>query len=162
MDSCCSPATVSSATNKFFSRWSKRYAKNFRKKGVERTQQYLLDGVRRVPIEGQEILDIGCGVGALHLTLLKQGAVRSIGVEVSEGMIQEAQQLASELGLRDKTSYILGDFVDLAHLLPESDITLLDKVVCCYEHLDLLIEKSAAKTKRIYALSHPKDNVPMG
>jgi hypothetical protein len=35
------------------------------------------------------------------------------------------------LGVQGKARYVLGDFVTLADLLPEADITLLGKVVCC-------------------------------
>jgi len=34
------------------------------------------------------------------------------------------------LGVQGKARYVLGDFVTLADLLPEADITLLGKVVC--------------------------------
>lgn len=161
MSSCCDTSEGCTGVNRFFSRRSKHYARRFAKKGLERTQQYLIEGVKRKPIAAKEVLDIGCGVGALHLTLLNQGAARSIGVEMSEGMIAEAKRLASESGVGERTQYIVGDFVELADSLTESDITLLDKVVCCYERLDDLIEKSTARTKSIYALSHPKDNALM-
>jgi 2-polyprenyl-3-methyl-5-hydroxy-6-metoxy-1,4-benzoquinol methylase len=161
MRSCCDTSNACTGVNRFFSRRSKHYARRFGKKGLERAQQYLIEGVRRMPISAKEVLDIGCGVGALHLTLLNQGAARSLGVEMSEGMIAEAKRLASESGVEERTQYIVGDFVELADSLAESDITLLDKVVCCYERLDDLIEKSTARTKSIYALSHPKDNALM-
>jgi 2-polyprenyl-3-methyl-5-hydroxy-6-metoxy-1,4-benzoquinol methylase len=161
MRSCCDTSNACTGVNRFFSRRSKHYARRFGKKGLERAQQYLIEGVRRMPISAKEVLDIGCGVGALHLTLLNQGAARSLGVEMSEGMIAEAKRLASESGVEERTQYIVGDFVELADSLTESDITLLDKVVCCYERLDDLIEKSTARTKSIYALSHPKDNALM-
>ena len=161
MSSCCDTSEGCTGVNRFFSRRSKHYARRFAKKGLERTQQYLIEGVKRKPIAAKEVLDIGCGVGALHLTLLNQGAARSLGVEMSEGMIAEAKRLASESGVGERTQYIVGDFVELADSLTESDITLLDKVVCCCERLDDLIEKSTARTKSIYALSHPKDNALM-
>ncbi len=52
-----------------------------------------------------------------------------------------------------------GDFVRLSSSIPESDITVPDKVVCCYENLDELILKSAGKTKATFALTHPKENI---
>ncbi len=129
MSSCCDTSKTSAGVNRFFSRRSKHYARRFGKKGLERTQQYLIEGVKRKPITAKEVLDIGCRVGALHLTLLNQGAARSVGVEISEGMIAEAKRLASESGVAERTRYILGDFVEVADSLTESDITLLDKVV---------------------------------
>ena len=161
MSVCCDTSKACTGVNRFFSRRSKHYARRFGKKGLERAQQYLIEGVKRKPIAAKEVLDIGCGVGALHMTLLNQGAARSVGVEMSEGMIAEAKRLALESGVGERTQHIVGDFVELADSLSESDITLLDKVVCCYERLDDLIMKSTARTKSVYALSHPKDNALM-
>ncbi|MBI3585865.1 MAG: methyltransferase domain-containing protein [Ignavibacteriales bacterium] len=161
MACCCESNASTRGTNAFFSRFSKRYAKQFRKKGLEKVQRYLLEGVKRESIQGKNIIDIGCGVGSLHLTLLKEGAAQSVGIDISEGMIDQAKKFSSELGVQEKTQYVLGDFVQLADSLHESDITMLDKVVCCYEDLDSLVQTSTAKTKTIYALSHPKENFMM-
>ena len=48
-----------------------------------------------------------------------------------------------------------------SQMIKEADITFLDKVVCCYEDYGTLIERSTAKTKTIYALSHPKKSLLM-
>lgn len=107
------------------------------------------------------MLDIGCGVGSLHLTLLKEGANHSVGVDMSEGMLREAKRFAKEFGLDEKTAYIAGDFTQLSPSIPDSDITILDKVVCCYEDVDRLVRTSTEKTVRTFALSHPKENLLM-
>jgi len=157
----CTTNPIQEGANSFFSKYSALYARRFRKRGLERVQKLLLQGVRTEPIRGKEILDIGCGVGALHLTLLNEGATRSTGVDMSEGMIERARKLSDDLGVADRAEYLVGDFVELAGSIRESDVTLLDKSVCCYEDLDLLVRTSTAKTKRIYAVSHPKQNIFM-
>lgn len=134
------------------------YAKQFRKKGLAKEQKFLLEGVRQEPVTAKKILDIGCGVGSLHLTLLKEGAERAVGVDIAEGMIENAKSFATNLGLADKADYIVGDFVEVSNTVPDADITMLDKVVCCYEDLDLLLEQSTKRTHCIYALTHPKEN----
>lgn len=160
--SCCCPSTdACQGANSFFSRWSKSYAKKFRRRGLEKVQHYILEGVKREAIPNMKILDIGCGVGSLHLTLLKDGGLSSVGVDVSEGMLEQAKQLASSLGLSDRTAYHLGDFVQLSNSLPDGDVTMLDKVVCCYEDLPALIDVSTDKTKYVYALSYPRDWLPV-
>jgi magnesium-protoporphyrin O-methyltransferase len=80
---------------------------------------------------------------------------------MSDGMLLEARNFADELGLSDRTHYITGDFTQISPTLEESDITVLDKVVCCYEDLVTLVETSTGKTKHTYALSHPKENLLM-
>jgi len=90
--------------------------------------------------------------------LLNEGASSATGVDRSAGMLEQARTFAGERGLAGRTSYHLGDFVDLDPDLPAADITVLDKVVCCYEHLDDLITRSTEKTKELYTLSHPRNN----
>ncbi len=161
MNTCCSSSHGCEPAKKFFSRWSKRYANRFRKGGLEKTQRYLLEGIRNEPFALKEILDIGCGVGSLHLTLLLEGAASATGIDISEGMLQQAKRLAEENHLTERTHYVLGDFVCESGVMKEADITLLDKVICCYEDYKALINASVGKTKTIYALSHPKKNIIM-
>ena len=107
------------------------------------------------------MLDIGCGVGSLHLTLLKEGAKHSVGVDMSEGMLREAKRFAQEFGLAERTNYVVGDFTQLSPSIPESDVTILDKVVCCYEDVERLVRASTEKTRQTYAFSHPRENLLM-
>jgi 2-polyprenyl-3-methyl-5-hydroxy-6-metoxy-1,4-benzoquinol methylase len=159
MDSCCRAGADCSGTSAFFSRWSGSYAKRFRKGKLDRIQKYLVEGIKREPLRGCSVLDIGCGVGPVHLTLLKEGAGRSLGVDLSDAMLKQAKQFAHTSGLAEHIEYLVGDFVQLSSSIPESDITVLDKVVCCYEDLDELILKSTGKTKATFALTHPKENL---
>ncbi len=133
MSSCCSVSVDDEPTNKFFSRCSKRYAKRFRKGGLEKTQRYILEGIRKDPVTARRILDIGCGVGSLHLTLLKEGAATATGVDISEGMINQAKKFAEDFQLQDRTNYVVGDFVREAPSLQEADLTMLHQAVCCNE-----------------------------
>ena len=161
MDSCCVPGGSCCETGSFFSRWSRIYAKRFRSGGLEPVQKYLLQGIRSQPVHGTSVLDIGCGVGALHLTLLKEGADRSVGIDMSEGMLREAKRFAEDSGVAAHTHYVVGDFVQLSSRMTESDITILDKVVCCYADVENLVSAATAKTKHTFALSHPKENLLM-
>ena len=152
---CCNSRTE--GTNRFFSRFSKSYARTFRRKGLEKSQRYLLEGIKQAGIKDQKILDIGCGVGALHLTLLKEGAARARGVDISEGMLEQARDFARTMALQDRVNYTNGDFVQIADSLEAADITILDRVICCYEDVESLVNQSTAKTGNLYALSYPRD-----
>ena len=149
MSSCCQTDTRSEGTNKFFSKWSKKYAKRFRKGKLEKVQKHLLEGIRKESVAEKAILDIGCGVGSLHLTLLEEGAAKATGVDISEGMLEQAKKFSAQRSLGAKTSYILGDFVQKAGEIEPADITLLDKVVSCYDDVQALVKKSAENTRRI-------------
>ncbi len=160
--SCC---TVDmQGTDKFFSKHARRYARRFRKNGVDRCSELLCQGILGSGVQLKSILDIGCGVGGLHLTLLKEGAEEAIGVEVSKGMLDQARKLAHEMGLSERTRYYLGDFARMNGdgsdrndvSIPPSDICVLDKVVCCYEDWKTLVVKSLALTRETYAVSYPR------
>jgi magnesium-protoporphyrin O-methyltransferase len=153
--SCCS-APNTQGTNKFFTKNASRYIKQFRKKGLAKEQQRLVEGILQTSIEDKTVLEIGCGVGGLHLTMLKHGAKSATGIDISEGMLEGAKQLSKELGMDAQTNYILGDFVQANGDIHPADITVLDKVVCCYENLDALLSKSLGHTKHIFALSYPR------
>ena len=134
------------------------FDRQYKKHGLEKIQHYLLDGLRSELPSGSTVLDIGCGVGALHLTLLQEGASGAIGVEISEGMLEKARRHAMDLGMADKTIYLLGDVVDRESEVRESDVAMLDKVVCCYPDPGALLSTSLRKTKHLLTITHPRNN----
>jgi len=96
-------------------------------------------------------------VGHLHQTLLERGASSALGVDLAPRMLEEARRWAAERGLAERTRYVEGDFVFLSEPIETADITLLDKVVCCYPDADALIGKALEKTRRVVALTYPRD-----
>ena len=74
-------------------------------------------------------------------------------------MIAGARELSVEVGHENRTSYLLGDFVEMYGRIEAADVTILDKVVCCYENVDELLQQSLSKTKHLYALSFPRPNL---
>jgi magnesium-protoporphyrin O-methyltransferase len=155
---CCCHAQVC-GTGRFFSRFARRYRKRYLKKGLEDSQRQLVEGVTHAGIAGATLLEIGCGIGFLHQTLLKSGAASAVGIDLSERLLAEAAQLAQEQGLTGRVHYRQGDFVDLAGEVVPADVTLLDKVVCCYPDAAALVNASLAKTRRVYALTYPRDRL---
>jgi len=161
MADCCQHSFTSEKTGRFFSKHSRRYARLFRKGKLEKIQKYLLEGIHKERIEGKTILDIGSGVGSLHLTLLQEGAEHATGVDMSEEMLKHARTFSQKLSMEQKTFYINGDFVEHADSITNADITILDKVICCYEDYERLIQSSADKTSLLYAVSIPSNTFLM-
>jgi len=153
--SCCCPH--SNSANRFFSFFASRYRKRFEKKGFEPSQKQLLEGLQRAGYQDARILEIGSGVGHLHQTLLEQGANSAVGIDLASKMICEAQQWAKDRGLTDRTNYIEGDFMEISKAVKDADVTVLDKVVCCYPDADGLVHESLQKTNRVYALTYPRN-----
>lgn len=113
-------------------------------------------GLQQAGFEGASVLEIGSGVGHLHQTLLEQGAANATGIDLAPAMTELAEAWAGERGLAERTQYLTGDFIELAEQLPPADVTVLDKVVCCYPDADGLLHRSLAKTEKIYALTYPR------
>jgi magnesium-protoporphyrin O-methyltransferase len=151
---CCNPPAAEAG--RFFSWFARSSRRCYQRKGLGRAQQHLLEGINAQHIVGASILDIGCGVGYLHQALLNDGAASATGVDLSGRMLEEARALARDRRLDTRTDYRLGDFVELAGELPDADVTVLDKVVCCYPDAEGLVQRSVEKTRRVYALSYPR------
>jgi len=153
--SCCCPHSQSAG--KFFSLFARNYRKRYAKKGFEKSQKQLIEGLNKAGYQGASLLEIGSGVGYLHQTLIQQGAASAIGVDLSPKMIAEAKAGAAEKGQSDCVRYIQDDFVSMEQKLETVDITILDKVICCYPDADGLVHKSLSNTRRVYALTYPRD-----
>ncbi|MGF1613015.1 MAG: class I SAM-dependent methyltransferase [Gammaproteobacteria bacterium] len=156
MIACC---VSNRDTGRFFSRLAGLYRLRFRLFGFERTQRQLMEGTRGVGLHGAELLEIGCGAGQLHQTLLEEGAARALGVDLSQTMVAVAHAQAKARGLEHRAAYRVGDFVQIADELPAADITILDKVVCCYPNWQALVDATLTKTRRACALTYPRDRL---
>jgi magnesium-protoporphyrin O-methyltransferase len=160
---CCT-SEESKAKDNFFSKRAKNYDKRFHKKGLDKAQQLLLEGMTDAMMHNRKnpvgtVMEIGCGVGGLLLTTLGKGLNHAIGIDASEGMLEKAKENAVRMKLEDKTTFYHRNFVDVEPELPVADIIILDKVLCCDSNPELLIKKSAIKTKTIYAVSFPRNNI---
>jgi SAM-dependent methyltransferase len=153
--SCCCPHSRSAG--RLFSFFAHRYRKRFERRGFEPSQKQLLEGIAAAGFAGASILEIGSGVGHLHQTLLERGAATAVGIDLAPKMIEEAKHWADDRGLAERTCYLEGDFMALADTLVPADVTVSDKVVCCYPDADGLVHRSLEKTKRVYALTYPRD-----
>jgi SAM-dependent methyltransferase len=99
------------------------------------------------------VLELGCGSGALSVTLLERGAAFVDGVDLSPGSLEVARNRAARAGVDDRASFVLGDAASVA--LAPHDWVVLDRVVCCYADVDRLVARSVAAARRRYAVSVP-------
>ena len=60
--------------------------------------------------------------------------------------------------LRDRVTYLTGDFVELGPSLAPADLVALDRVVCCYPDMQALVRLSASRALRRYGLVYPRDS----
>jgi magnesium-protoporphyrin O-methyltransferase len=120
--------------------------------------QLLIDAIKEDGVEGQTVLDIGGGIGAIQHELLKAGAGNSIGVEASTAYIQAAEQEAQAQGHAWRMNYRHGNFVEIAGDIQPVDIVTLDRVICCYPDLEHLLGLSSQRATRIYGVVFPVDS----
>src|SRR4029078_2242432 len=94
-------------------------------------------------VEGETLLDIGAGIGAIQLGLLAAGAARAESVHATWAYGGPAGEGADRRGFGDRVSGRVGDFVALADDVDPADIVTLDKVVGCYADLRALLGRAA-------------------
>ena len=104
---------------------------------------------------GYDVLEVGGGVGALHIELLKAGASRATNVELTSSYETVAADLLRESGFADRTDRLLGDFVEAAATVASADVVVMQRVVCCYPDVDRLVGAAAAHARRLLLMSFP-------
>ena len=94
----------------------------WRHRGPHPATRELIDLIREDGVEGATVLDIGAGVGAVHMTLLEAGAATAVDVDASPEYLATARGEAERRGLAGRVEYRYGDVVELAAELPPADI----------------------------------------
>jgi magnesium-protoporphyrin O-methyltransferase len=117
----------------------------------------LIEIVRGEGIAGAALLDIGAGVGAIHLSLLEAGAATAIDVDASREFLAVARAEAERRGLADRVDHRYGDIVELAPDLPPVDIVTMDSVICCYPYLGPLLDAAVRSRPRVVGITYPRD-----
>jgi magnesium-protoporphyrin O-methyltransferase len=128
---------------------------DYRKEGLGGTSTAIADRLVQRGLAEATILELGCGVGALTLQLLRKGAASATGLDLSPKMIHLARTLADEAGLSGSATFEVGDAAVKA--LKRSDIVILDAVLCCYPDVEALVENSSSAAARFYAFTIPDD-----
>ena len=102
------------------------------------------------------VLELGCGTGGLTVELLKGGATWADGVDLSAESLSVARRRADEAGVGDRVQFQVGDGA-LAQISLH-DWVVLDRVICCYAHVDSLLGNaiSAAGSRFIFSVPHDR------
>lgn len=152
---CCDPA-VYDAT--FDARRAEERLRDYRRNGPSGWTRRLIGALSADGVDGMTVLDIGAGVGAVHHALLEAGAATAVDVDASAPYLAAARSEAERRGLADRVDYRRGDVVALAPELPPADLVALDRVVCCYPHMEALVRVAAERTRRRLGMVLPRDD----
>jgi Methyltransferase small domain len=147
----------SGGANVFGKRQAEWQLKRYRKREPDKTTQLLLDALKAEGVADLTLLDIGGGIGAIGLELLKAGVSAVTDVEASPAYLAAAQSEAARQGVTDRCAFRAGDFVALAVDLPAAGIVTLDRVICCYSDMSALVGQSAAKALKLWGAVYPRD-----
>ena len=152
--SCCA---CESYQSQFGDKHAVKDLKRYRKKGPDKTTRLLIDALKREGVSGASLLDVGAGIGILHHELLDAGAAKAVHVDATAPHIHVAKEEAARRGHRDRVTFLCGDFVVLAPEIPAADVVTLDRVICCYPDMELLVSTSASHAQRLYGAVFPRE-----
>src|SRR6186713_3044048 len=97
----------------------------------------LLDLLADVASERPTLLELGCGSGALSVTLLEAGALSVDGVDLSPQSIATAARRAEVAGVAERANFTVGDGSVVA--LTRHDWVVMDRVICCFADMERLL-----------------------
>jgi hypothetical protein len=154
MPACCIP---DGCAQLFDEKKARSDARNYLKKGLDPTGRRMVDEIVNRGVAGASVLEVGGGIGALEIELLRAGAASATNVELVGTYEEAAGHLLDTLGLAARVDRTLLDFALDGVRVPRAEIVLLHRVICCYPDMEALVRVSADHATRILALSFPAD-----
>ena len=148
MGGCCEPGAYDTI---FGARFSRHLARRYRSRGLDRTASRMVEFLSEHGVAGATVLEIGGGVGAIQLELLRRGAARATNLELADSYEADAAVLAAEAGVSDRISRRQVDLARSPDAVEQHDIVVLHRVVCCYPDHEKLLSA-------LLVFSHPPRN----
>lgn len=131
--------------------------RTYRKRGPAKQTNLILEAIRSLGLKDAALLDIGGGIGAIHHELLKDVAREATHVDASSAYLKKAKEESERLGNSQRVNFIHADFTDIASDLPQADVVTLDRVVCCYPNFRGLLKAAADHSRKVVALTYPRE-----
>lgn len=105
-------------------------------------------------VAGKTVLELGCGEGELLRDLIRAGATRGTGNDLSPASIAIAEARAREEGLADLARFEAADGATAR--LQEHDVVVLDKVICCFAEFEQLLRNASSAARTSVAFTLPR------
>jgi hypothetical protein len=156
MGGCCDPRGCDRI---FGDRFARRTAARYRRRGLDRTEQRIVDLVAQAGVENATVLEIGGGVGQIQIELLLRGAASATNLELSPAYDGEARRLMTEKGVGGRVDRRLLDLAEQPTGVEPADVVVLHRVVCCYPDYAKLLSAAAGRARRMLVFSHPPRNL---
>jgi 2-polyprenyl-3-methyl-5-hydroxy-6-metoxy-1,4-benzoquinol methylase len=130
-------------------------AKRYRRKGLDGTSKRIFDFIRERGVEGKTLLEVGGGIGAIEIELLKAGMTRAINVELAPTYEVAAGELLIEAGLANLVERRVMDFAEAGSEFETADVVVMNRVICCYPDMPKLAGAAADRAKGTLVMSFP-------
>lgn len=133
-------------------------------KGEDTIKNYLDYTDKSEMFNNKKVLDIGCGAGGKSLYYITLGAKHVYGVDVVDSYKKESEELASNLNLQDKFTFVCADAKELPYPDESFDTIIMNDAM---EHVSdpegVLQEVMRVLTKngKVY-INFPPYNHPYG
>ena len=151
MPGCCEPGDLDGI---FSPARARSDAKSYVRKGLGGQSRRIAD-LLRPRVAGHTVLEIGGGIGAVQIELLRAGASRAMNVELSRSYEESSHELIERSGLAERIERRIADFVTEAAAIGAADVVILDRVVCCYPDAPALVRAAAEHARETLVLTLP-------
>jgi len=130
-------------------------AKRYRRKGLDGSSKRIFDFIKGRGVEGKTLLEVGGGIGAVEIELLKAGVTSAVNVELTPTYEIAAGELLAKSGLGDRVERLVMDFAEAGVEVQPADVVVMNRVICCYPDMPKLAGAAADRTKGLLVLSFP-------
>ena len=154
MSDCCTPKGYRRI---FSEKNAAGEARRYRRKGLDGTSKRIVDFIRERGVEGKTLLEVGGGIGAIEVELLKAGMARAVNVELTPTYEAAAGELLVEAGLGDRVERRLMDFAEAGTEVDTADVVVMNRVICCYPDMPRLARAAADRARVLLVMSFPSD-----
>lgn len=155
MSDCCDR---SGYEHLFSPKQARRALRAYEKKGLNGMADRIVGYLKDRGVDGHRVLEVGGGIGAAHIELLKAGAVSAVNVELSAGYQDAAAELLRSQGLEGRVEQRIGDFTEMADGMTADDV-IMNRVICCYPHMERLMNAALSASHRFLAVTFPRDRI---
>jgi magnesium-protoporphyrin O-methyltransferase len=141
----------------FSERGARAQARSYRRNGLDGTSRRIVELLKEQGVDGLTLLEVGGGIGAIQIELLKAGLSRAVSVELTPTYEESAAELLRETGFQDRVERKVMDFAHLGDEIDEADIVVMNRVICCYPDMPRLAGAAADHARRLLVMSFPKE-----
>jgi len=151
---CCTPKGYQLI---FSERRARAEVRRYQRKGLDPTSRRIVELLKEQGVEGRTLLEVGGGIGAIQIELLKAGATRAVNVELTPTYEEAAGALLREARFEDRVERRVMDFAEAGGEAEAADIVVMNRVICCYPDMPKLAGAAADHARGVLVMSFPKE-----